>query len=122
MHGMDVLNSTGDTRLLCGGCACGNVAGSGTCYEANVSRFRSCACANRNVGSKSRWRCFDGQMTEMAHGTGVGRRIDMMMPNHPERCSQDEREERYGNHQTPDSFSIRHRWGALQRPFAASWL
>lgn len=82
-------------QLLCGGCARGNALEGGTCGEADVLRFRITPCGNQMMDTDAHRRYFNGLMTQMADGAGVGRRTGMIVPDHSARHPDDQREKRY---------------------------
>jgi len=100
-------------RLLSGRCSGGNPSRSGGSYKASVLRSRPRTPGDRNTCSNAGQRWRDEQMAER---TGVGRRIGVVMPDHSEGRPEQYHEQHYRDHYTPDSFLVRHYWGAIQDP------
>ena len=64
--------------------------------------------------ANSRGGCVDGLMAEMTDGAGVGGRVDVVVPDHAERRPQNQRKERQGEYETPDSSSLGHVEGRVE--------
>ena len=102
-------------QLYDGRTAGGDVAGSSGRRRADVYLLGIGAGRDWRGKTNSRgWRV-DGLMAEMADGAGVGGRVDVMVPDHTERRSQHQRKERHGEYETPDSLSVGHVEGRVER-------
>lgn len=98
-----------EDKELCGwGAAGGNIARSGGGRRAYGLLFEIGSSWNRCGKADRCGRRVDSLMAEMTDGAGVGRGVDVMVPNHTERRPQDQGENRHGENKTPDSLAVGH--------------
>ena len=74
--------------------------------EAGKLRLQPSTEQDQSVGANVYMRRLDGLMDQMADRAGVGRRVDMVMPDSSNRHPYHERKNRYRKHQAPDSLLI----------------
>ena len=105
---MTCQNSTEDMQLLWGRGARGNAPGGRTRSETDLLRLEVSACGNQSMHSDARHRWLNDLMVQMADRASVGRGTGMIMPDHSKCRAYHQRQNRYWEHQPPESFSIRH--------------
>jgi hypothetical protein len=108
VHRFACRNGTQDMHLLCGRCARRDLPDVRTYSGTGVLRFRTSADQKLCVDTPYSAVRFNRLMHHMADRAGVGRRVDMMMPDASNRHSYNQRDNRYWQDQVPDSLLIRH--------------
>ena len=92
-------------RRLCGWSARGNLPGGRWRDEATVLRLRPGTVGDQNAGTNARRRWGDDQV---AKRTGVGRSVDVVMPDRSEGRPEQQHEQCYRDQYAPRSFRVRH--------------